>query len=54
VQNEEGDMGILTNGLVLIGAASRKACGGGVSASKPGVGGSSRWGSFNVKVKQTR
>jgi hypothetical protein len=37
-------MGILTNGLVAIRAASRKACSGGVSALKPGVGGSSRWG----------
>jgi hypothetical protein len=34
-------------------AASRKACGGGVSALKPGIGGSSRWGSFDVEVKQT-
>jgi hypothetical protein len=45
-------MGILTNGLAVIGAASRKACGGGASASKQGVGGSSQWGSFDVEVKQ--
>jgi hypothetical protein len=37
-------MGILTNGLAAIGAASRKSYGGGASASKPGVSGSSRWG----------
>jgi hypothetical protein len=46
-------MGILTNGLLAIGVASRKACGRGVSTSKPGIGGSSQWGSFNVEVKQT-
>jgi hypothetical protein len=47
-------MGILTKGLAAIGAASRKACGGGASASKLGIGGSSRWGSFDVEVKQPR
>jgi hypothetical protein len=46
-------MGIITNGLVVIGAASRKACSGGVSALKLGVSGSSWWGSFDVEVKQT-
>jgi hypothetical protein len=47
-----GGLGILTSGLVAIGVASRKACYGGPSASKPGISGSSQWGSFDVEVKQ--
>jgi hypothetical protein len=34
--------------------ALRKVCGGGASASKPGISGSFRWGSFDVEVKQHR
>jgi hypothetical protein len=41
-------MGIITNGLVAIGAALRKPCSGEVSASKPGIGGSSGSGPIDL------